>query len=84
MSDGLEYQASEAKAKFAELLDQVEQGRTVRITRHGKIIARIVPDGEARRTEAAEAVKRLKALREQFGKAPLAEILASRREGHKY
>jgi prevent-host-death family protein len=84
MSDILEYQASDAKAKFAELLDQVERGQTVRITRHGKPIARIVPETDARRTEVAAAIKGLKALREQLGKAPLDEVLASRREGLKY
>jgi prevent-host-death family protein len=36
MTDYLEYQASEAKAKWAELLDEVERGRTVRITGCGK------------------------------------------------
>ena len=83
MTDRLEYQASEAKAKFSELLDQVERGETVRITRHGKTITRIVPEGEVRRSKVAETIERLKAMREAFGKAPLDEILASRREGHK-
>jgi prevent-host-death family protein len=84
MTDILEYQASEAKAKWAELLDQVERGRTVRITRHGKTIARLVPETEGRAAEIAEAIKELKALREKTRKVPLAEILASRHEGHKY
>jgi prevent-host-death family protein len=84
MVDVLEYQASEAKAKWAELLDEVERGRTVRITRHGKTIARVVPEGEVRAAEVAEAIERLKALSRTFGKAPLAEILASRHGGHKY
>jgi prevent-host-death family protein len=84
MTDVLEYQASEAKAKWAELLDEVERGRTVRITRHGKTIARVVPEAGRRTAEIAEAIERLKALREKTGKAPLAEILASRHEGHKY
>jgi prevent-host-death family protein len=84
MSDILEYQAADAKAKFAELLNEVERGRTVRITRHGKPIARLVPEEEARRAQAVEAIERLKALRKEFGKAPLDEILASRHEGHKY
>ena len=53
MSDILEYQAADAKAKFAELLNEVERGRTVRITRHGKPIARLVPEEEARRAQAA-------------------------------
>jgi prevent-host-death family protein len=81
MTDILEYQASQAKAKWAELLDEVERGRTVRITRHGKTIARVVPETDRR---AAEAVERLKALSRTFGKAPLDEVLASRHEGHKY
>jgi prevent-host-death family protein len=84
MTDILEYQASEAKAKWAELLDEVERGRTVRITRHGKTIARVVPETDRRAAEIAEAIERLKALRETTGKAPLAEILASLHEGHKY
>jgi prevent-host-death family protein len=84
MADILELQASDAKAKFAELLDQVERGRTVRITRHGKAIARIVPEDDVRRAEVAEAIERLKALRKEFGKAPLDEVLASLHEGHKY
>ena len=84
MADVLEYQASEAKAKWAELLDEVERGRTVRITRHGKTIARVVPEADGRAAEVAEAIARLKALRERTSKSPLAEILASRHEGHKY
>ncbi len=84
MTDVLEYQASEAKAKWAELLNQVERGRTVRITRHGKTIARLVPEADGRSVEVAEAIKELKALSQTFGKAPLDEVLASRHEGHKY
>ena len=84
MADVLEYQASEAKAKWAELLDEVERGHTVRITRRGKTIARVTPEGEARAAEIAEAIKDLKALSRTFGKAPLEEVLATRHEGHKY
>jgi prevent-host-death family protein len=84
MADDLEYQASEAKAKWAQLLDEVKRGRTVRITRHGKTIARVAPEGEMRAAEVAEAIEGLKAISRTFGKAPLAEILASRHEGHKY
>jgi len=75
MADILVLQASDAKAKFAELLDQVERGRTVRITRHGKAIARIAPKGEVRRAEVAEAIERLKAVRQELGKAPFDEVL---------
>ena len=84
MAEILEYQASDAKAKWAELLDEVERGRTIRITRHGKTIARVVPEAEVRSAEVAEAIEGIKALSKTFGKAPLDEILASRHEGHKY
>jgi antitoxin (DNA-binding transcriptional repressor) of toxin-antitoxin stability system len=36
-------QASEAEAQFDELLDQVENGETVAITRDGKVIAIFAP-----------------------------------------
>ena len=84
MTDILEYQASEAKARFAELLDQVEDGRTVRITRRGRLIVRLVPEPDVRKAEVAEALEKLRALRKQVGKAPLDEVLASRHEGHRY
>ncbi|HEY1864646.1 MAG TPA: type II toxin-antitoxin system prevent-host-death family antitoxin [Roseiarcus sp.] len=84
MTDILEYEVSEAKVKWAELLDELERGRTIRITRHGKTIARVVPEADGRAAEVAEAIERLKALREKTRKAPLAEVLASRHEGHKY
>jgi prevent-host-death family protein len=35
--------AFEAKTKFSELLDRVEAGEEVTITRHGQPVARIVP-----------------------------------------
>ena len=37
-------QSAEAKARFSSLLDEVERGETIVITRHGKPIARIVPE----------------------------------------
>jgi prevent-host-death family protein len=41
-----EIQASEAKAHLPSLLDDVERGETLVITRHGKPIARIVPEAD--------------------------------------
>jgi len=63
---------------------EVERGVTVRILRDGRPIARLIADQDARRAEAAEAITRLKALREEMGKAPLDEVLASIHEGRKY
>ena len=40
----LTVQVVEAKAKFSSLLSAVEAGESVTITRHGRAIARLVPD----------------------------------------
>ena len=37
-------QVVEAKARFSALLEAVEGGETIAITRHGRIVARLVPD----------------------------------------
>jgi prevent-host-death family protein len=51
-----EVQASEAKTHLPQLLDDVEHGETIIITRHGRPIARLVPDAETRRAEVADAI----------------------------
>lgn len=83
-----EVPASEAKTYLARLLDAVERGETVAITRHGRRIARIVPDEEDRRARIARAISEMKQLakerREKFGDVTIEEILAWRHEGHKY
>lgn len=38
----------EAKAHLSELIDRVEHGETLTLTRHGKPVARIVPATERR------------------------------------
>jgi prevent-host-death family protein len=37
-------QIVEAKARFSALLAEVEAGEEIAITRHGKVVARLVPD----------------------------------------
>jgi prevent-host-death family protein len=76
-------QSSDAKARFAELLDQVEQGETIVITRHGKPVARIVPDETKRRERKAAALAGIEELRKSMPKVTIEEILAARNEGRK-
>lgn len=78
--------AFEAKTRFGELLDRVERGEEVVISRRDKPIARIVPEGRPRLKEVAAAVDRLRALREglsALGMKPLtaAEIRAAKEDG---
>ena len=76
-------QASEAKAKFAELLDAVERGETIEITRHGKTIARIVPDEDRRRADIRRAITEMREARKNGPRATIEEILAWRDEGRR-
>ncbi|HJW78512.1 MAG TPA: type II toxin-antitoxin system prevent-host-death family antitoxin [Beijerinckiaceae bacterium] len=75
-------------AHLSELLDAVERGETIAITRHGRRIARLVPEADRRRQEIEEAITDMKALakerREQFGPVSVEEIISSIHEGHKY
>ena len=52
-----EVQASDAKAHFPQLLDDIERGETVIITRHGRPIARIVPEAHLRQEEIDKAIE---------------------------
>ena len=78
-----EIQATDAKAHLPQLLDDVERGETVVITRHGRPIARIVPEAHRRREEIDRAIEGIKALRQHTGKITVAELLSARHEGHK-
>jgi prevent-host-death family protein len=79
-----EIQESEAKTHLPQLLDDVEPGETVVITRHGRAIARIVPEAHRRQAEIDKAIESIKALRQRTGKITLNELLSARHEGHKY
>ena len=79
-----EIQASEAKTHLPQILDDVERGETVVITRHGRAIARIVPEAHLRQAEIDKAIENIKALRQGAGKIALDELLSARHEGHKY
>ena len=57
-----EFAASEAKARFSELLDRAEAGEELTIRRHGKPVARLVPVVE----DEAEAITRRRLAREAF------------------
>ena len=82
-----EIQASEAKAHLPRLLDEVERGETIVITRHGRAIARIVPEVARRRAEIAQAVEDLRALRASIAargvSLPWDELKAYRDEGRR-
>jgi len=79
-----EVQASYAKTHLPQLLDEVVRGETIVITRHGRPIARIVPEEHCRQQEIDLALADIQELHKQAGKVSIEEILAWRQEGHKY
>ena len=79
-----EIQATEAKARLAELLRAVELGETVAITRHGKAVAHLVPASEQERANRQLDVQRFRDRRAGWDSITLSteELLAARHEGH--
>ena len=76
--------AFEAKNTFGTLLDRVEQGEEIVITRHGKAVARLAPlantgDGEDARTAIARLHARARTL--VGGPPSWAELKADRDTG---
>jgi prevent-host-death family protein len=78
-----EIQASEAKAHLPQLLDEVERGATLIITRHGHPIARLVPEVDRRQEEIDKARAAILELRKRTGRITVGELLSARDEGRK-
>ena len=76
-------QASEAKTHFLRILDDVERGETITITRRGKVVARIVPDEAARQERIRAAFETMREIRKRTVKMTVEEILSARDEGRK-
>lgn len=77
-------QASEAKAHLLQLLDEVEQGETLIITRHGRPIARLAPESDRRRLQIEQALAAIRKIRRRTAKISVREILAARDEGRRF
>ncbi len=78
-----EIQASEAKTHLPRLLDDVERGESLIITRHGRPIARLVPEPDPHRDGIGKAVDALVARRRSAGSITVGEVLSARDEGRK-
>jgi prevent-host-death family protein len=55
--------AYEAKTHLAELLDRVERGERITITRHGRPVAELIPSTGAPDVTVDEAIRGLSAFR---------------------
>lgn len=75
--------ASEAKTHLLRILSDVEKGESVRIMRHGKHIARLIPEAEFDRERAKRAFANIRALRALNAPVTVEEILSARDEGRR-
>jgi prevent-host-death family protein len=66
--------AFEAKTRFGELLDRVSRGDEVVITRHDKVVARLVPEGPPRLDDVRRAVAGLRELQERIRRRSKARL----------
>jgi antitoxin (DNA-binding transcriptional repressor) of toxin-antitoxin stability system len=57
-------------------------GETNSHTRHGRAIARIVPEADVRQAEVDRAIASIKALRQRTGKITVDEFLLVKHAGH--
>ena len=75
----------DAKNRLSALLDQVEKGQEVLITRRGKPVARLVPTSETGRPQAA--IEKLQALRQAIAargeRFPWSELKDYRDDGRR-
>ena len=62
--------ASEANRNFSELLRQVEHGESVAVTRHGRVVARLVPSTAGEDVERQRRAEAMRALLGQLTKQP--------------
>jgi len=60
----LEVNVREARQSLSRLLDQVEAGHEVQITRHGKVVARLIPETSPLNT--AQVLEETALLRQQI------------------
>ena len=79
--------AYDAKTHLSELLDRVERGEEIVITRHGRPVARLVPEGREDVADALAALDRITARRKALAargvRLTQAEIRALREEGRR-
>jgi prevent-host-death family protein len=74
------FQAAEAKTHFLRILDAVEGGESVVITRHGKPVARIIPETQIDQERVKRAMDAIREIRNRTKPVSLQEILEMRDE----
>ncbi len=66
--------ASEANRNFSEVLRHVEHGDVVAVTRHGRVVAHIVPSDDSREIERKRRAAAMRALVDELAARPLLNL----------
>ncbi|MAA52055.1 MAG: hypothetical protein CMJ41_03285 [Phycisphaerae bacterium] len=74
----------EAKTHLPRILDRIQQGESLIITRHGRPVAQLTPVAEKSNERARQAAKRILERRTHLKTAPVSELIQSIHEGHRY
>lgn len=77
------YSLADAKARLSELIDRVEAGETVEITRRGKPAARLTPPDRQLRKVDVDALERL-AERLPVQRQSAGELIREMRDSDRY
>ena len=75
--------AYDAKTHLPRLLDRVERGESLTITRHVRPVEQLGPV-DSDREQAKAAAARIVARRQRLKRVPLEELIDSIHEGHRY
>ena len=79
-----EIAASDAETHLPQLLEAVERGESLVITRHGHPIARLIPVHDRRGEEIAAAISLIKGFQHQAPSITVEEVLSTRDEGRRF
>lgn len=73
----------DAKTHLSSLIEAVERGESITITKHGRPVARLVPAAEIRRSSVAEALSDLFEFADGLGgeQVDVLELIAEGRRG---
>lgn len=75
--------AFEAKTHFSALLDEVQQGKTVVVTRYGTAVAKLCPVDELHTASTASVIAAMRASRRQQSLGPELSVRALMEEGRR-
>jgi antitoxin (DNA-binding transcriptional repressor) of toxin-antitoxin stability system len=75
---------ADARANIAKLLDEVERGETVTISREGVPARDVAAPAQERSADVVQAIEELKQLRKANGPVTVEEILSWRDEGRRF